>query len=45
MDVLAEASAERRDALEREVCGAWRRLVDDGRLMLVVNMTKIVARD
>lgn len=42
-DVLAEASAEHRDALAREVCGAWQRFVDDGRLVLEVNMTTVVA--
>jgi len=44
-DALAAAGAEHRAELEREVCGAWREFVDDGRLVLEVNMTTVVATD
>lgn len=40
---LAGVDAERRAALEREVCRGWEEFVEDGNLMVEVRMTTVVA--
>lgn len=41
---IASADADRRAALEREVCEGWQEFVEDGHLVVEVRMTTVVAK-
>jgi ubiquinone/menaquinone biosynthesis C-methylase UbiE len=41
--VVAGIDADRRTALEREVCDGWREFVEDGRLVVELRMTTVIA--
>lgn len=41
--IVAQIDADRRDALERQVCEGWQPFVEDGRLVIELRMTTVIA--